>query len=131
MNKTDLILTDAVTYAKISENENYKERLLEAYYILRENNIDSLEKFESSDIGIGAFTYNEITLFDRLRDEEYARALAAFKIKLNEVKDMPKDIGDRLASWGRIGKTPYRNGYIKNGFITTGLTEEEKNKFYR
>ena len=56
MDKIDLILADAVTYIKIKENENYKESLLEAYYVLKKNNIDSLEKFESSDIGIGAFT---------------------------------------------------------------------------
>ena len=131
MKDIDLILCDAVTYAKIRENENYKERLLEAYYTLKGNGVNSLEKFESSNIGIGAFTYTEITIFDRLNDEEYARALSAFKIKLDELKNMPKDLGDRLASFGTVGKTPYRDAYIQRGFVTEGLTDEEKNKFYR
>ena len=131
MSVFDSTLKDAIIYTKISKNENYKERLLEAYYILKQNNINSKDKFENSDIGIGAFTYQEITIFDRLRNEDYSRALAAFYIELKEIDNLSKDYGDELASWGKIGKTPYRDELIKKGYITTGLTEEEINKHYR
>ena len=131
MNNYDLILKDAITYVKLSKNANYKERLLEAYQLLKENNIDTKEKFETSNLGIGAFTYSEITIFDRLNDEEYSRALAACYMELRSTENMSHDYGDMLASYGTVGKTPYRDLLIMKGHITTGLTEEEKNKYYK
>lgn len=131
MDKESLILRDAITYLKITKNNNYKERLLEAYYLLKENNIKSYEQFENSNIGIGAFTYTEITLFDRIKNENYMSLLSAFNIEINGLENLPKDYGDVLASYGTVGNTPYRDKYIKEGFITTGLTGEEKNRFYK
>ena len=63
------ILSDAVTYIKIQENKNYKDRLMEAYNLLSQNGIKTYEEFEKSNIGIGAFKYSEITIFDRLNNE--------------------------------------------------------------
>lgn len=126
-----VLLEDIKTYIKITNNKNYKERLLEVYDLLKENNIKNYKEFEKSKLGIGAFTYTEITIFDRLKEEEYSSLLSSYVLELSSLSNLPKDLGDRLASWGTIGNTPYRDTYIKEGFITTGLTEEEKNKFYK
>lgn len=128
---TKVLLEDIKTYIKITNNQNYKERLLEAYNLLNENSIENFEEFNDSKLGIGAFTYNEITIFDRLKDEKYNSILSSYVLELSSLSNLPKDLGDRLASWGTIGNTPYRDTYIKEGFLTTGLTEEEKNKYYR
>lgn len=125
------VLQDVKIYMMISSNENYKERLLEAYYVLKENNVNDLETFTKSNLGIGAFSYSEITIFDRIKDTKYLTMLSSFRLELLGILNLSKDYGDKLASYGTIGKTPYREKYIKSGWITEGLTEEEKNKFYR
>lgn len=112
-----LILKDAKTYKLLNINKNYCERLYEAYLTLKENNISNLEEFDNSNIGIGAFRYDEITIFDRLKDENYASALEAHKQDIKGMEELPKDYGDRLASWGTVGKTPYREDLIKRGYI--------------
>lgn len=113
MNNIDLILSDAVTYIKIRKNENYKERLLDCYYTLKKSNINAQEEFEKSNLDLGAFTYEEITIFDRLKDENYSRALASYYIEIGSTYDLPKDYGDRLASWGKVKSTPHKEKYIK------------------
>lgn len=108
MKNIDLILKDAITYAKMNKDDNYKERLLEAYYVLRKKHIKNLEEFQNTDTGIGAFNYEEITIFDRLVNEDYSRALASFYIELKGLENMPKNFGDLLASYGTIGKIQKR-----------------------
>ena len=123
MGKVDDILNDALTYIKISNNDNYKERLLEAYYLVKEHGIHSRQEYDRSNLGIGAFKYSEITIFDRLLDEDYSRSLAQFYIKSKEIRNMPKDFGDKLASYGTVGKTPYRDELIEKGYVEVDLPE--------
>lgn len=129
--KIKLVLEDIKTYYMIKNNENFKERLFEAYILVKENQIKSYEEFENCKLGIGAFTYSQITIFDRISNENYRVLLSQHLLSMAGLDNMAKDYGDRLASFGTIGKTPYREKYIKEGYITVGLTEEEKNKFYR
>ncbi len=122
------VLKDIVTFIKIQQNENYKERLIEAYYELQNYNINSAKELENSNTGIGAFTYAELTIFDRLADEEYYRIISSFIIELNSALNIPEDYGDILASYGTIGDTPYREEYIKKGFIKTNKSKKKNKK---
>ena len=125
------LLQDAKNYIMICENDNYKDRLLEAYYLLKKNNINDSETFNNSNLGIGAFSYFDIMIFDRISDENYKAMLSAFRLEIMSIPNLSDDYGDKLASYGTIGKTPYREKYIKDGLITEGLTEEEKIKFIK
>lgn len=126
----DLILNDAITYIKMQKSESYKRRLNEAYMILKQKGINGYEEFEKSNTGIGAFTYTEITIFDRIKNEDYYRALSSFYLEVGTAIETKENLGDMLASYGTVGETPYREGLIRKGYIVEGLTEEEKNKFY-
>ena len=129
----ELFVKDLRTYQILSHNNNYRERLLEAYYDIKVNGINNVEMFISPNnpSKVGAFTFDEITIFDRIKDEKYLSFLetAWFDIH-NETESYIKDqsIGDKLASWGTLGNTPYRDEYIEKGLITHGLTEEETNR---
>lgn len=126
MDKKELILRDAITYIKIIKNSNYKERLLEAYHLLKDNGIKSYDQFKNNKLGIGAFTYTEITIFDRLNDENYMSLLASFAIEIDGIENLPKDYGDVIASYGTVGRTPYRDEYIEKGFIVAELKDDNK-----
>ena len=120
------VLEDAKTFMLIGINENYKERLYEAYLVLKKSNIKTYEEFETSSLGIGAFTYNQITIFDRIKDEKYYAALSSHVIEIKGLSNLPNDYGDRLASWGTIGDTPYRETLIKNGCIEDNFNFKAK-----
>lgn len=119
------LLKDIKTYIMITCNNNYKERLLEAYYWIKENNICDLNSFLNNNIDIGSFDYEEITIFDRLKDESYNALLCSFYLELKSIQNLSNDYGDMVASFGIIGKTPYRDEYVKNGLII------DKTEFYR
>lgn len=115
------IISDISTIHLIHGNPNYAKRLYEAYKYLKSNNINSLKDFKSSDnLKIGAFTYEEITIFDRIKDEEYAAIISSgfgqIKSHIDAYKDNP-NIGDLLASWGTLGSTPYREELFNKGYI--------------
>ena len=124
----DRFIQDVKTYNVMIRNENYKARLVEAYNYLRQEGIRSLEDFNSrDDLLVGAFTYEEMTIFDRLGDGEYAKKLiTAYDVITEQTQAYIKNpnIGDELASWGRLGETPNRENLISQGFILEGLTED-------
>lgn len=117
------------------QNQNYYDRLLEAYNAIKEAGINTLEQFMTKEniFPLEAFTYYEITIFDRIKDEEYKRSIndAWFEIN-NHTQEYINDkyIDNRLASWGKLGNTPYRDEMILKGLITVGLTEEESAKYF-
>jgi hypothetical protein len=129
------VIKDIRTYHIMMSNQNYYDRLLEAYNDIKNAGIKNLAEFTSkyNRVPVGAFTYYEITIFDRIKDEEYKRAIesAWFAIQ-NHSREYVEDpvIGDRLASWGRLGNTPFREELISKGYILEGLTEEEANKHF-
>lgn len=129
------VISDIKTYNLLIKNENYKERLLEAYEYTKERGFTTYEEFSTAkDNKVGAFTYNEITVFDRLADEEYKNVIATAPFKMDElIERNAKDpqYGDKLASWGTLGKTPFRENLIKKGYIIEGLTAEERAKHFR
>ena len=113
---------------------NYYERLNEAYLEIKRLNIKDYSDFSTrEDLKIGAFTYSEITIFDRIRSSEYEKMLVEAWGELHnhteEYRNQP-DIGDRLASWGTLGSTPYRQDLIDEGYIVNGLTKEEANRHF-
>jgi len=68
----------------------------------------------------GAFSYYEISIFDRIADSEYVKKLSHTWASLhNQTEEYINDpqIGDKLASWGTLGETPFRQEYIDKGLI--------------
>jgi len=127
-------ISDIRTYRIMSGNENYAERLKEAYLELKRLNVNDFEDFSTrEDLKVGAFTYQEITVFDRIGSKEYQEVLndAWFDIhnQTEEYRNNP-NIGDQLASWGTLGKTPYREQLIEDGHIIIGLTQEESDQHF-
>ena len=126
------VIKDIRTFYIMSANENYKDRLFEAYEYLKSEGVQSLEDFQTrKGLKVGAFEYTEITIFDRIKDEEYKNVLRdgfySLTSGLDEIVN-DKTYGDQLASWGTLGNTPYREQMINAGVIIEGLTPEEKAK---
>ena len=101
-----LALQDIRTYRIMTQNENYKERLLEAYKYVKDMGIDSFYTYASTRHDVGAFSYAEITIFDRLNDPEYYSVIAngynMMDMGIEEWINNPH-IGDDLASYGKLG----------------------------
>ena len=134
MEKRELetLITDIRTYEIMSRNENYYNRLKEAHAYLKAEGVLNYEDFSNrKGLKVGAFTYTEMTIFDRFNDEEYKKIVSSGLRKITnhiqEYIDNPT-IGDQLASWGTLGKTSYREEMIQNGTIVYGLTEEESTR---
>ena len=125
---------DKVTYYGIMHNENYASRLKEAYSYLKFLGINTLEEFTTREgLNVGAFTYDEITIFDRIKNEEYCKVLAGpideNDYRFLQIKDNP-NLGDQLASWGTLGKTPNREDLINRGFVVDGMTANEQKRHF-
>lgn len=127
-------ISDIRTYYIMTGNKNYYERLNEAYLEVKRLNIKDYTDFSTREgLKIGAFTYSEITIFDRIRSSEYEKMLMESWNELHnhteEYRNKP-DIGDCLASWGTLGSTPYREELIDDGYVVNGLTQEEANRHF-
>lgn len=127
------IARDFTTYTILTKNQNYKDRLLEAYNYIKAEGVTSVEDFTTrKGLKVGAFEYDEITIFDRLSDKEYEKllndTLSQFEIRKDYLTT--PDIGDQLASWGTLGNTPYRESFIRKGLIVEGLTPEEQQRHF-
>ena len=125
---------DKVTFFGLKNNENYALRLNEAYNYIKSFGISSYADFEKKEgLKIGAFTYEEITIFDRIADPKYRDSLMG-PVDENDPRVMAlkgnPNYGDSLASWGTLGETPYRQKLIDDGFIVDGMTKEESNKHF-
>ena len=119
----ELFLKDLRTYQIMMSNQNYYDRLLEAYQEMKSCGISTLEEFTSPNnhMRCGAFTYYEISIFDRISTQEYAMKLSmAWEELHNHTQEYINDpqIGDKLASWGTLGETPFREEYINKGLIS-------------
>ena len=131
----DRFIQDVKTYNVMIRNDNYRARLLEAYNYLKNEGVRSLEDFNNRDgLLVGAFTYDEITIFDRIGDPEYSKKLIGaydtITVGVASYVNNP-NIGDELASWGKLGETPKREEYIEKGYIIEGLTEEEAARHFK
>ena len=130
------LVRDIGTYMVMSRNSNYKERLKEAYDYIKSINIKDYEDFKSrEDLLVGAFGYDEITIFDRLKDDEYKKVLlnAISYLDINRIKRLidSKTLGDYLASYGELGYTPMREKLITRGEIVYGSTNEGRARRYK
>ena len=129
------VINDARTAYILRNNQNFRERLLEAYNYIKAQGVNTLEEFTTRrDLKVGAFTYDQITIFDRLKDEAYKEFIInAFDYVTNMTVEISKDpfFGDKLASWGTLGNTPYRQEMINRGDIVEGLTDEERSNLLR
>ena len=129
----EVILEDMKTYFLMNNNENYKARLREAYDYVKAQGITTVEDFTSRQgLSVGAFTYGEITIFDRLQDNEYQAFLYEAISTKEKYKEYAGDstYGDQLASWGKLGNTPFREQMIKDGTIVEGLTPDEQRRHW-
>lgn len=125
-----IVISDIKTYQIMSNNKNYADRLFEAYQYVKSKKLNTLQKFmEYPDNLVGLFSYQEITIFDRLKDEEYSQIIKeSWQTIHRDIDDYIKEpnIGDTLASYGRLGYTPKRVELISKGYIFTNLTDEEQ-----
>lgn len=131
--KLKSIIKDIKIY-RLMQNDNYRKRLKEAYDYIKSINIRDYNDFITREnLLVGAFGYDEITIFDRMRDEDYAHLLADSSFELyNMIYDINNPtLGDDLASWGKLGYTPKRDELIAKGDIVYGLTSEEQGRHYR
>ncbi len=124
------VVRDVETYSVMSQNENYSERLKEAYDYIKSVGIKDVEDFKTREgLLVGAFSWDEITIFDRLQNPEYMEAIRHGSISMTSKSFQDKinnpTLGDDLASWGKLGNTPKRDELIQKGFIVEGLTPEE------
>ena len=128
---TKIVISDIKTYYIMSNNQNYFDRLFEAYKYIKKEKLNTYQKFITSDNNIvGLFSYEEITIFDRLKNSRYSELIKCSWSELH--RDIEESIGnpslgDDLASYGRLGYIPKRREYIEKGFIVNSLTDEEKN----
>ena len=124
------VVRDVETYSVMSQNENYSERLKEAYDYIKSVGIKDVGDFKTREgLLVGAFSWDEITIFDRLQNPEYMEAIRHGSILMTSKSFQDKinnpTLGDDLASWGKLGNTPKRGELIQKGFIVEGLTPEE------
>ena len=124
-----IIISDIRTFQLITNNKNYQDRLFEAYRYIKKEKLTTEEKFEYTEERlVGAFSYQEITIFDRLKNEEYKKILEDSWETIHHGLDIfieDKEYGDYLASHGKLGYTPKREELIKSGIYVYALTEEE------
>ena len=65
----------------MDKNDNYKNRLEEAYNYLKEVGVTSLEDFlNRKGLKDAAFTYDEITIFDRINDKKFVYGKNRFNL---------------------------------------------------
>ena len=125
-----IVISDIKTYQIMSNNQNYADRLFEAYKYIKKEKLNTYQKFITSDNNIvGLFSYYEITIFDRLKDSEYCELIKGSWGELHRYMEQNiknQNLGDELASYGRLGYTPKRREYIEKGLIVNCLTDDEK-----
>ena len=126
----EIVISDIKTYQIMSNNQNYTDRLFEAYKYIKKEKLNTYQKFITSDNNIvGLFSYYEITIFDRLKNPEYYKLIKnSWRVLHHDIEQNIKNpnLGDELASYGRLGYTPKRKEYIEQGFAVNCLTDEEK-----
>ena len=118
----------------IRQNENYNLRLHEAYQIFIDNNIESYSMFLDNKLGIGAFTYYELTFFDKINNPEYEKIVTNGMLEIMEGKNWAEkleDLGDRLMNTNRVGYTSYRQATVDRSDLVQSLTNDEISEHIR
>ena len=100
-----IVISDIKTYYIMSNNQNYMDRLFEAYEYIKKERINTYQKFITSESFIvGLFDYYEITIFDRIKNEEYKQLIKDSWEIIHKDTDRYIDnpnIGDELLGYGR------------------------------
>jgi len=100
-----IVISDIKTYHIMSNNQNYMDRLFEAYEYIKKEKINTYQKFITSDnFIVGLFDYYEITIFDRLKNEEYKKLINdSWQIIHKNTDEYIKNptVGYELASYGK------------------------------
>ena len=109
-NMANQLIKDIRLAKIVNENENYNARLYEAYLRVKELNITSKEEFlaRKKESGIGTFYFEEIMYYDRIQDYDYKKLVTTGWDTIHDLTEAiikAPDIGDRLASYGTLGKT--------------------------
>lgn len=97
------ITSDLMTQMKFQTNKNYKDKLIEATQIFESSGIRTKQEFESNDLGIGAYTYDELTFLNRMNDEEYAQVVCSAALNMISSYETAKNdpnLGDTLLNYG-------------------------------
>lgn len=77
----EIVVSDIRSFYIMDKNDNYKNRLKEAYNYLKEVGVTSLEDFlNRKGLKDGAFTYDEITIFDRINDKKFVYGKNRFNL---------------------------------------------------
>ena len=100
-----IVISDIKTYHIMTNNQNYMDRLFEAYKYLKKEKINTHQKFIlSENFIVGVFDYYEITIFDRIKNEEYKTLIKDSWEFIHKDTDRyieNSTIGDELASYGK------------------------------
>ena len=99
-----IVIIDIRTYRIMSSNWNYEERLFEVYkYIKKEKIHNQLDYIlYSEQTKTGNFSYEEITIFDRLKNKEYKELIEnSWEMIHNQIELYINDqeIGDRIIGY--------------------------------
>lgn len=76
------IMSDLSTQIKVQTNQEYKENLINSYVEFLASGIQTKAEFLESMLNNGEYTYEELTFFTRMNNEEYARIITASSIDL-------------------------------------------------
>ena len=109
-NMANQLIRDIRLAKIVKENENYNARLYEAYLRVKELNINTKDEFTArkKESGIGTFSFEEIMFYDRILDLDYKKLVTTGWDTIHDLTEAiikTPDIGDRLASYGTLGKT--------------------------
>ena len=92
----DKFISDLVILRKLSKS-TYLNDLFTQYELLQKNKIDNLEQFEKYCNVVGEekkmTSYSEITIFDRIKDEDYRNKLASVYNNYYALKNIENKIG--------------------------------------
>lgn len=99
-----IVIIDIRTYRIMSSNRNYEERLFEAYKYIKKEKLNNKIDYtlHSEQAKTGTFTYEEISIFDRLRNKEYKELIETSWEMIHDQIELyvnDQEIGDRIIGY--------------------------------
>src|SRR5574344_2596112 len=86
-------MNDVVIFSHIKNNFDYSEELIGKISLMISHNIKSYDDFIKSGINFEPFSYQELTYFNRIKDEQYFELLSEVYNKVEtELKQTGKQI---------------------------------------
>lgn len=88
---------DLIIFDRVNRSEPYKESLMLHAIDLKRSGIHTYEEFtQRTDFDAGVFTYQELTYFDRMKDEQYSELISEmYNTMVQTLKTKySKDYGD-------------------------------------